>query len=103
MTALPTTVGETNTQPWVSNRHSASHGFAELAAGARSSARIGARGRSNKAATMANDRLRIRPPDECSYCLPLWDGTADERRYFDGTIGDMGSIRRTGTTQQQHR
>src|SRR5258707_513530 len=78
MTALPTTVGETNTQPWVSNRHSASHGFAELAAGARSSARIGARLRSNKAATPTNDRLCIRPPCECSYCLPLWDGTVFE-------------------------
>src|SRR6266446_2546237 len=82
MTALPTTVGETNTQPWVSMRHSASHGFAELAPGARSSACIGARCRSNKAATTMNDRLRIRPPDECSYCPPQFGprGREAERR-----------------------
>ncbi len=104
MTALPTTAGETNTQPWVSKRHSASHGFAELALGARSSARIGARLRSNKAATTANDRLRIRPPDECTAHCPTTLGRHSVRRgYFDVTIGDMGSIRRTGAAQRQHR
>ena len=66
MTALPTTVGETNTHPWVSNRQSASHVFAVLVARARSSARIGARCRSNIVATKAKDRLRMRPPGGCN-------------------------------------
>src|SRR5258708_38404833 len=65
MTALPTTVGETNTQPWVSKRHSASHGFGAFAAGARSSPRTDPRCRNNSAATTTTDRLRIRPPEKC--------------------------------------
>src|SRR5436190_17456252 len=66
MTALPTTVGDTNTQPCVSKRQSACHGFAASAADGGSSARIDGRCRNSNTATTTKDRLRIKPRDGCS-------------------------------------
>src|SRR5438067_449327 len=57
MTALPTTVGETNTQPCVSNLHRASAGFGASADEARSSAWIDASCISRNAKTTTRDRF----------------------------------------------